>query len=49
MLAAKRIIGGFFTLMIGVGVVLDSSWDRAGTVVAAVGAGFMLWAVAARR
>jgi hypothetical protein len=49
MVAGKRIIGGFFTLMMGLGLILDSSWERTGALAAAVGAGLMLWAVVVRR
>lgn len=47
--AGKRIIGGFFVLMMGLGVILDTTWDGLGTALATVGAGLMLWGAAARR
>jgi len=40
--AVGRIIGGFFLLMIGFGVVLDTSWDMIGAALCLAGAGVML-------
>jgi hypothetical protein len=49
MIAGKRIIGGFFLLMMGFGVILDTSWHVAGTLVASAGAALLLWGASARR
>lgn len=42
MAAVGRIIGGFILLMIGFGVILDTSWDAVGTVLCLAGGGVML-------
>jgi len=47
--ARKRIIGGFFLLMMGFGLILDTPWDAFGLLVAATGAALVLWGVGARR
>lgn len=49
MAATGRLIGGFFLLMIGFGVVLDTSWDVVGAALCFAGAGVMLWGAQARR
>jgi hypothetical protein len=41
--AFGRIIGGFFLLMIGFGVILDTSWDTLGAMLCLAGGGGMLW------
>ena len=47
--AIGRLIGGFSLLMIGFGVVLDTSWDVIGATLCFAGAGVMLWGAQARR
>lgn len=49
MTAGKRIVGGFFLLMMGFGVILDTPWDAVGAMGAAAGAALVLWGVAAQR
>ena len=48
MVAGKRIVGGFFVLMIGFGFILDTPWDAFGVLAAATGAVLVLWGVATR-
>jgi hypothetical protein len=45
----KRIVGGFFLLMMGFGLILDTPWDAVGALGGAAGAALVLWGVAARR
>ena len=44
-----RLIAGFFLLMIGFGVVLDTSWDAVGAMLCLAGGGAMLSGVGMRR
>jgi hypothetical protein len=37
-----RLIGGFFLLMVGFGVILDTSWDTIGSLLCLAGGGLML-------
>jgi drug/metabolite transporter superfamily protein YnfA len=41
--AAGRIVGGFLLLMVGFGVILDTSWDVVGAVLCLAGGGVTLW------
>jgi hypothetical protein len=45
---AKRVVG-IFVLMVGAGVVLDSSAAWAGTVIMLIGMAFFIWGVAEAR
>jgi hypothetical protein len=47
--AGKRIVGGFFLLMMGLGVILDTPWEVVGVMGAAAGGALVLWGVAAQR
>ncbi len=42
MTAVGRIIGGFVLLMIGFGVILDTSWDTIGSLLCVAGGAVML-------
>jgi hypothetical protein len=42
-LRGTAIIGGFFVLMIGCGIVLDTVWNRTGAAVALAGAVLLAW------
>jgi hypothetical protein len=46
--AGKRIVGGFFVLMIGLGTVLDTSWDWTGGAVSLAGAALLVWGATVR-
>ncbi len=48
MVAGKRIVGGFFLLMMGFGVILDTPWDVLGVLGSAAGAALVLWGVGTR-
>ena len=47
--AGKRIIGGFFLMMMGFGIILDTTWLTVGSVTAGSGAVLVLWGAGARR
>ena len=49
MAAGKRIVGGFFLLMMGFGLILDTPWDAFGALGVVSGAALMLWGAGARR
>ena len=49
MAAGKRIVGGFFLLMMGFGLILDTPWDAFGALGAVSGAALILWGVGAAR
>ena len=49
MAAGKRIIGGFFLMMMGFGIILDTTWLTVGSVTAGSGAVLVLWGAGARR
>ncbi len=42
------IVGGFFTLMIGFGIVLDTTWNGTGAAVALAGAVLVTWGALSR-
>ena len=43
------IVIGFFVLMLGLGVVLDSSWNATGALLGTAGAALSLWGARTRR
>jgi hypothetical protein len=47
--AGKRIIGGFFVMMMGLGLILDTSWTTMGTLTAAGGLALVLWGAVDRK
>jgi len=47
--AGKRTVGGFFLLMMGFGLILDTPWDAFGALGVVSGAALMLWGAGATR